>query len=247
MVIPIFNRFERKYVVTIEQRDQLIHYFKDYLDFDPYSTNGKSYTIYNIYFDTHDYSIIRNSISKPKYKDKLRLRTYTFPIKDQDIVFLEIKKKFKKRVNKRRLTLTYKAAKDYLYSGLIPNLESYMDKQIFHEIDYFIKYNQAKPGSYIRYDRIAFVSKTDNFRITFDSNLIFRNSNVNLENKQGIPIMASPNLCVMEIKSEDNFPLWLVRKLSELKLYSQSFSKYGKAYENYLIGGQNEDFVIFND
>jgi SPX domain protein involved in polyphosphate accumulation len=247
MVVPIFNRYERKYVATIEQRDILISYFKDYLEFDPYSIGGKSYTIYNIYFDTHDYSIIRNSISKPKYKDKLRLRTYTYPIQDEDIVFLEIKKKFKQRVNKRRLTMTYKDAKAYLDHGVIPKLESYINQQIFNEIDYFIRYNRAKPGSYIRYDRIAFVSKTDNFRITFDSNLIFRSSNVNLENNKGIPIMASPNLCVMEIKSEDNFPLWLVRKLSELKLYSQSFSKYGKAYENHLIGGQNEDFVIFND
>ena len=64
----IFNRYERKYLINRKTMENCIDYFKDYLSFDPYSSNGKHYTIYNIYFDTEDFSIIRNSIQKPSYK-----------------------------------------------------------------------------------------------------------------------------------------------------------------------------------
>jgi hypothetical protein len=247
MIVPVFNRYERKYILTTQTRDELIEYFKNYLVFDDYSKGGASYTIYNIYFDTVDHNVIRNSVSRPKYKDKLRLRSYRCPIKDDDIVFLEIKKKFKKRVNKRRLTLTYQEAMDYLNHEIEPKLDGYLDHQIFKEIDYFIKLNQTKPGAYIKYDRIAMLSKVSNFRVTFDFNLIFRNEDIGFHSIKGSSILKDKNLCVMEIKSEDNFPLWLAQKLSETSLYSQSFSKYGKAYENYLKGGNNNDFILSDD
>jgi len=50
----------------------------------------------------------------------------------------------------------------------------------------------------------------------------------------------------MEVKSEDNFPFWLARKLSEYELYSQSFSKYGTAYKQLLIGGTTDDYILFH-
>ncbi len=247
MIVPVFNRYERKYLVTKNTRDALIERFKEHLVFDDYSQNGSSYTIYNIYYDTVDHNVIRNSVSRPKYKDKLRMRSYKCPIQESDMVFLEIKKKFKKRVNKRRLILTYKEAIDYVNHGIKPPLSGYQDQQIFKEIDYFIALNQAKPGAYIQYDRIAMLSLHTNFRITFDFNLVFRSTDVGFHSQKGSSIMRDKDLCVMEIKSEDNFPLWLAHILSETQLYSQSFSKYGKAYENYLKGGNNDDFILSDD
>ena len=35
---------------------------------------------------------------------------------------------------------------------------------------------------------------------------------------------------IMEVKAMDRYPLWLVRALSEMKLYKRSFSKYGNIY-----------------
>jgi SPX domain protein involved in polyphosphate accumulation len=51
------------------------------------------YTICSVYFDTENYSLIRSSIEKPVFKEKLRLRSYGIP-KADDLVFLEIKRKF---------------------------------------------------------------------------------------------------------------------------------------------------------
>jgi SPX domain protein involved in polyphosphate accumulation len=246
LIKPIFNRYERKYIITTKQKEDLTKYISDYLVSDPYSQNGTPYTIYNVYYDTHDFSIIRNSIQKPTYKDKLRLRTYTYPLQDDSIVFLEIKKKFEGRINKRRVNLTYKQAKAYMEFGTKPAFETYIDNQIMNEIDYFIKIHQAKPGAFISYNRIAYMSESDALRITFDHHILFRNRNVNFSSNEGNTILSSKDLYLMEVKSEDNFPFWLARKLSEYELYSQSFSKYGKAYQQYLLGGTTDDYILYH-
>lgn len=246
MIQPIFNRYERKYIITEKQKEELTSFFKDYLIDDPYSTQGAHYTIYNVYFDTSDFSIIRNSIQKPVYKDKLRLRSYKSPLSDQDTVFLEIKKKFEGRVNKRRVILSYKAAIDYLEKDIMPVFSNYIDHQIMQEIDYFVKLHHAKPGAFIRYDRIALMSPSDQLRVTFDHNIVFRSQEVSLDQTNGFAVLNDQKTWLMEVKSEDNFPFWLARKLSEYQLYSQSFSKYGKAYQKHLLGGMNDDPILYH-
>ncbi len=241
----IFNRYERKYLINQSLMLELITFFNQKLIFDPYSIDGKHYTIYNLYFDTHDHSIIRNSIQKPKYKEKLRLRTYQDTLSSDSPVFLEIKKKYEGRVNKRRVNLNYEQAQHYLTHHEIPQFSTQVENQMMQEIDYFIKIHHATPGAYIRYDRIALLSPDDDLRITFDFNIIFRQKNVTLESHDGKPILPTPDSVIMEIKSDQNFPLWIVNKLSELKLYSQSFSKYGKAYEYYL-GGNTDDDILYS-
>ncbi len=243
---PIFNRYERKYVITQQQRKEMIEFLKDYLILDSYSANGLGYIINNIYYDTHDFSIIRNSISKPKYKEKLRLRSYRSEIKADDYVFIEIKKKFEGRINKRRIDLTYQQAIDYLEKGIKPSLNNRQALQILEEIDYFIKVHHAKPGALIRYRRLAFMAPKQDLRITFDDQMLFRNTNLDLTVDGGNPILEDPNYSLMEVKSEDNFPFWLARKLSEFELYSQSFSKYGTAYKQLLIGGTTDDYILFH-
>ena len=64
----------------------------DYMELDKYNKNGQFYSISNIYYDTDDNRLIRSSIEKPVYKEKLRMRSYGTP-NAHDKVFLEIKKK----------------------------------------------------------------------------------------------------------------------------------------------------------
>lgn len=241
----IFNRYERKYILTKPQRDDMIEFLKNHLDFDPYSNNGKGYRVLNIYYDTHDYSIIRNSLAKPAYKEKLRLRSYQINPKPEDPVFLEIKKKFEGRINKRRLDMTYQNTLNYLHSNQVPNLKDYSSQQIFSEIDYFIKIHQAKPGAFISYQRVAFDSKNQDLRVTFDNQMLFRTKDISLDKDGGLPILLDASYSLMEVKSQDNFPYWLASKLSEYELYSQSFSKYGTAYRQLLIGGITDDYILY--
>lgn len=245
----IFNRYERKYLINNKQQAELVAFLKEHLAFDPYSADGQPYTIYNLYYDTDDFSVIRSSINKPIYKEKLRLRCYHKPSHDGDIVFLEMKKKYAGRINKRRLALSYKDARAYIKDGWHPAFSNYMDAQAFKEIDYFVNVHHARPSVLIKYNRLAFHSVHDNLRVTFDNMIDFIGAIDSLDQetqRQYHAVLAEPGLSIMEIKSSLNFPLWLVRRLSKLELFSQPFSKYGKAYQHYLSGGATDDHMLYD-
>lgn len=218
----IFERTEKKYIITVKQRRQLLEKIREYIKADEY---GES-TVCSLYFDTDDYRLIRNSIEKPIYKEKLRLRSYFTP-KQTSNVFLELKKKYNGVVYKRRQTLEYSTAMDYVNDGIMPN-----DSQIMREIDWAMHfYNGLKPRMFIAYDRTAFYSKTDfNLRITFDKNVRFRTDNLELSKGSFGERILSPDMCIMEIKALKAMPMWLTNALNELKIFPGSFSKYGTAY-----------------
>lgn len=218
----VFERTEKKYRITLAQKNELLKKINETLCPDKF---GKS-TVCSLYFDTDDFRLIRNSIDKPMYKEKLRLRSYSTP-KPDSLVFLELKKKYKGVVYKRRETLKYADVQNYFNTGQKP-----CNTQIMKEIDRSIAYyGGLKPKMFIGYDRTAFYGKDDkNLRITFDQNLRFRSDDLKLESgSYGEPIIDR-SLCIMEIKALNSMPLWLAKALSELKIYPSSFSKYGTAY-----------------
>ena len=108
----IFKRHELKYLVSAEQREFIESEFARYMIPDEH---GES-TICNIYYDTPDFRLIRRSLEKPVYKEKLRLRSYGTASKDEK-VFLELKKKYKGIVYKRRISLNCDEAQDALKNG----------------------------------------------------------------------------------------------------------------------------------
>lgn len=218
----VFKRTEKKYIITLNQRKQLLELISSQICSDKF---GES-TVRSLYFDTDDFRLIRNSIDKPVYKEKLRLRSYSTPKADSN-VFLELKKKYKGVVYKRRETLKYSEAMNYLNTRSKP-----IDTQIMKEIDWTMNYyNGLKPKMFIAYDRTAFYSKEDsNLRITFDKNVRFRNYDLELGKGSYGNLILDSGLFIMEIKILNSMPLWLSNALTKLKIYPSSFSKYGTAY-----------------
>ena len=223
MVKTIFERTEKQYVITVSQKNELLSLISDKIKSDEYGESN----VNSIYYDTDDYRLIRNSIEKPVYKEKLRLRSYSVP-KGDSTVFLELKKKYKGVVYKRRKTLKYDDAQKYLKSHILPD-----NSQIMREIDWTMNfYKTLKPKMFIGYDRLAYVgSEDENLRITFDFNLRFRTDNLSLDcGNYGENIIGN-NYFIMEIKALNAMPLWLCFALDKLKIYPSSFSKYGTAYQ----------------
>lgn len=243
------NRYERKYLIDRKQKEDLLVLFKKHLDFDAYSTDESAYRVLNIYYDTHDYSVIRTSIEKPVFKEKLRLRCYDYPLFDHSIVYFEIKKKYKSRVNKRRIPMTFRQAKSYIESKTMPHFDDYDNTQKIQEIDYLIQTRGARPKAVVRYARLGMNTKDNGLRVTFDSDIEFTSTFTSFSDLENAPfsnVLASPDDTILEIKSDQNFPLWLVKRLSDLKIYSQPFSKYGKAYMQYLTGGTPHDDFLYH-
>jgi len=219
-----FKRYEKKFLISEEQCQLLLERLDGRMVPDKYPHS----TITNIYYDTPEFQIIRRSIDKPLYKEKLRLRSYGVP-GESGRVFVEIKKKFKGVVYKRRVDMTLAQAREYLSGRARPPKES----QITREIDYFLKfYKGIGPAMYISYERDSFASPTDSvLRITLDRQIIWRENDLDLAKGIYGEEILPPDSVLMEIKVPGVFPIWLVRILDDLKIKPISYSKYGTIFQ----------------
>lgn len=234
MAIEVFNRVEKKYLIDVDTYNEFCRAIEPFMNNDKFSADGKFYSINNIYYDTDTDELIRRSIDKPPYKEKLRLRSYGVP-ELEDKVFLEIKKKFKGIVNKRRTLIRLYRAYDFLDKGIVPKSGSYMNEQVIKELKYFIDFYNPKPKLFLKYDRKALFGKEDSdLRITFDTNITTRRYDLRLEAGEYGEKLLEEDKILMEIKTIDSFPLWLTNILTELEIKSNSFSKYGTEYLKYI-------------
>lgn len=226
-----FERCEKKYRLTRTQQRLILDGMRRYMTADEHP----AYTICSIYYDTDDWHLIRTSLEKPVYKEKLRVRSYGTPA-DGDRVFVELKKKYDGVVYKRRITTCADEVSPFL-QGELPALGG----QIGREIDWFQSFYHAKPKVFIAYDRLAFAGKDDPaLRITFDTNLRWRDTNLDLRRGDGGAPIDDPDMVLMEIKLPGVCPLWLSRLLSQAGAYPTSFSKFGACYKNHILPKQKE-------
>ena len=241
MAIEVFNRYEHKYLIDKETFEKIIKVLDKHMTMDSYNQNHNPYTISNIYFDTPDDFLIRESLSKPVYKEKLRLRSYGIPNLDSK-VFLETKKKFNGIVNKRRTKLKLSEAYKFIASGKIPPIQDYMNPQVLREIEYLLNIYNLSPKVYLAYDRIAYFEKKNNdLRISFDMNIRARRYNLALEAGDHGEKLLPDDVILMEIKTALAKPLWLTKLLSELDIKRERFSKYGTEFKK-MINSIEEEY-----
>ena len=230
----VFKRYELKYLLTKAQKERILCAMEPYMALDQY---GRT-TIRNIYLDTDNYLLIRRSIEKPAYKEKIRLRSYSRASAGRDI-FVELKKKYKGVVFKRRITLPESQALAWA-AGTRPAGQA---SQIADEIDYFIRfYGTLNPAVYLCYDREAYFAKdgTD-FRITFDDTVLCRRTGLTLDSDPGGTPILPEGMVLMEVKCAGGVPLWLTKVLTEERVFKTSFSKYGTAYEKLIYPNLKEE------
>lgn len=239
MAIEVFSRYEKKFLIDEKTYRFITDRISNYMIADKYNKDKEFYNIANIYYDTENDALIRASIEKPVYKEKLRLRSYGVP-ELSDKVFLEIKKKYKGLVNKRRTKLRLDEAYALTLDGVKPADAHYINKQVLSEIEYFLKVYDLVPKVYLTYDRKAFFAADDSdFRVTFDTNIKSRREDVRLEAGNHGELLIGNDMWLMEVKSKDAVPLWFTKILSEAQVYPTSFSKYGTEYKKYLISKNN--------
>jgi len=226
-----FKRYELKFLLTTEQQKSIEAAMTSHMSADQYGLT----TIRNIYYDTDDFRLIRASIERPVYKEKLRLRSYQ-QIKAGDPVFVELKKKYNHVVYKRRLAMEEDNALRWLNQADRPPAKT----QISSEIDYFLQfYKTLKPKVFLSYDRVAWCCKDgSDFRVTFDRNLQFRSDGLSLALPPGGTSLLADDSVLMELKVFGGIPLWMANALTENRLYKTSYSKYGNAYRILLEKGE---------
>ena len=232
----IFERVEKKYFLRDNQYNRLIQEIREKISPDEY---GKS-TINSLYFDTDDYQLIRQSLNAVSYKEKLRLRSYGIP-DENSTVFLEIKKKYRGIVYKRRVAMSLNDIHNYIDFGKKP-----FNSQIMNEIDYLMRfYKNLKPKCLISYEREAYYSSENpDVRLTFDSAVRYRKDNLFLEHGSEGKAIIESGCRLMVIKTCGAMPLWLSSVLDRERIFPSSFSKYGTAYAD--MTGRNIEDAINN-
>lgn len=230
----VFQRYELKYLLTREQKAAILSAMASHMEPDSF---GRS-TIRNLYYDTDTYRLVRKSLEKPIYKEKLRVRSYRTAGPD-DEVFIELKKKYQSVVYKRRTGISEKDSADYL-AGRIPAPKPC---QITDEIDYFRQfYETLAPRVFLSYEREAFYEKGNgSFRVTFDENILWRTTDLSLQAGIYGENILKPGQTLMELKTSGGIPLWMVDILTGQKLQKTSFSKYGSAYMTMLTREKEEE------
>ena len=220
-----FKRYEIKYQLTEEQFERLMQAMSPYMVPDQYGPS----TVCNVYYDTPSSLLIRRSLEKPLYKEKVRVRSYGTPHAGQD-VFLELKKKSEGVVYKRRATMSIERAEQFLIGNGDPQ------NQIERELDFSIKrYGGLVPATYIAYDRVAFYAADDHdFRMTFDRRVRYRTEALDLSQGDAGTQILPDGKVLLEVKCAGAMPLWLVSFLSHERIFKTSFSKYGTAYQTRL-------------
>jgi len=240
MAIEVFNRYENKYFMDEAALNRVLAEIEQHMVPDKFNKDRKTYSISNIYFDTPDDHLIRTSLSKPAYKEKLRLRAYGVPDKN-DLTFLEMKKKFNGLVNKRRTNIRLQEGYKFVANGGIVSLSEEMNPQVVREIASMIqRYRSLEPKVMIAYDRLAYFEKGNpDLRVSFDSNIRSRRDDLRLENGNGGALLVPEGQWLMEIKTASAVPLWLTNLLAEEEIYKTSFSKYGHEFKDHVHHSTN--------
>ena len=227
----VFARVETKFMLTKGQADQIQAALRQRgFGEDQYGLT----LIQSLYFDTSDFLLIRRSLDRPNYKEKLRLRCYG-SVADTSPAFLEIKKKYDGVVYKRRIEMDYHTA--YQTANIPENAG-----QIGREISWMIQRYELSPQMLILYERAAWRHpEKSSLRFTFDQNIRWRNQSLNLTGKPAGNPLTNQDQVLMEIKVPGAYPLWLLKILSNCGAKRTHFSKYGAAYKELCAAMQNNE------
>lgn len=216
----VFQRMEEKYLLDIGTAQRFYRCLEDRMKADRYGPS----TVFNLYYDTPDDVLIRQSLEKPVYKEKLRLRSYGEADRSST-VFFELKKKYNGVVFKRRAQMTMAQAQRLTQSDCTNQIQKELAWALTH-------YDGLAPRMQLSYDRLALVGAyDDSLRITFDADIRWRTHQLDLTRPELSKKLAKDDRLIMEIKAQGAMPVWLGLILSELEIYPVSFSKYGRCYE----------------
>lgn len=227
-----FKRIEEKFALSKSEYEYLKKNFPVYLEKD----TNYLYKVSSLYFDTEDFQFTKDNIRKNSYKEKFRIRKYG---DTNTSVFLEIKRKFQGITDKRRIEIKEEEVQDYL-----SNIQTYNrtfnqeeEEYIYNEIQWLFRRLELQPKVYIHYLREAYIDKENNVRLTFDKNIKYRTTDLDILECFSNDKLVAPEIdYLMEIKTPSGLPKWLEEILTELNIKKVEFSKYKQVYQRHIQG-----------
>ncbi len=226
--IVVMKRYEFKYILSPQQTQYFKKSIEGHMMEDAYGLTS----IGSIYYDTPNFQLIRTSIEKPLFKEKIRLRSYGLATENSP-VFLELKRKAYGIVYKRRVQSTIPLVQKFFNGEGDICAGGQINKEITNFRDF---YPELTPACMIIYDRVAYFEPDGDLRLTIDHNPRYRTEHLDLTYSMDGISLLDEGYTILEVKVQEAMPLWLTKILNDGKIYKSSFSKYGAAYKKQLLG-----------
>ena len=224
-----FNRFELKYLLSLQQAELFKNALRAYLVADEHGNGDGRYPLTSLYYDSPDYRCYWEKVDGVKFRRKLRIRAYgdDQALTQDTPVFVEIKQRVNRVTQKRRAVLPYAAALQLCNERQLPEHDP-DDKAVVDEIYAFLWQYNLRPASIVRYERAALIG-TDfdlGLRVTFDIQLSCQFNPLRLHEPPAGMAMLPPDQVVMEIKANERVPYWLTELVAAHNLKMVRMSKY---------------------
>lgn len=219
-------RHEYKFLCSNQEMVVLEHRVKTLLALDQNALTKGFYHIRSVYFDDYHRTCVKRNEDGTDQRVKYRIRTYNVA---QDKIVLEKKEKVHGMTRKFQCELSKEQAGTLLLGNILSMEKSEFDlyPQVLKELLVLMKTRGLKPCMIVSYDRIPYIYKEGNVRITFDQNIAAstRIEDFFEESLEVRPILPL-NQQLMELKYDEYLPQTIKKVLEIGRLRQMTFSKF---------------------
>lgn len=222
------SRFERKYLLSLDQYYRLRNRIVPFAERDYYSrAAGGAYLVRSIYYDTRDYRAWYEKEDGDFGRIKLRIRTYTDRPERCDTVSIEIKTRRGSAMVKYAARIDAGEYQEFVKTGRWPSLR---DKTL-NEFERLRRVRQLVPVCLVQYRREGFAARDGSpVRLTIDHDVeSTRASRLFPESLVLKP--HRPKRPIFEVKTRAGEPEWLRAVIREHTLKMTANSKYWQGIE----------------
>lgn len=226
-----FSRFEFKYILREDLRQEVESELGYFLQLDPYVATkpNKKYMVRSLYFDDDIHSNYYEKTEGMLHRAKFRLRTYTDDPDEGCASFLEIKGRHDALVFKHRTPLILNSDDQFRRGERLVSekiLRGIADGPIKEQFKFELAKKRLKPMMLIDYMRRPYVSRYDpEFRLTFDEKLRATRTQSLYPGPGQNSKAVLRGYTVMEVKFRHHMPSWFHRIIQYYSLRRVSVSK----------------------
>ena len=215
-------RHELKYIVSAAQIPLLKSRIAPIMRLDPHAVPGGKYNIRSLYFDDYDNHCYYENENGTDPREKFRIRIYNH---SPAAIHLECKRKERGKTLKTSAEITVEQVNQSMEGAPWTNLESL--PPLLQKMKLQMDTRLLRPVVIVEYERIPYVYKNGNVRVTFDMN-VSSSADVSRfweENLPRRPVMP-PGMQLMEVKFDEYLPDFIYRGLNLGVLRQTAYSKY---------------------
>lgn len=215
-------RHELKYQVTSAQIQLLKNRINHLIPLDSHVGERGAYTIRSLYFDDYYDRCLKENENGTDPREKFRIRIYNHSTQR---ITLECKRKERGKTHKTSCPLTLEQTKLLMAGKTVPDIAG--QPPLLQKLTVEMLTRKLRPVVIVEYERIPYVYKNGNVRITLDTN-ISSSSAVECFLEDQIPkrpVMLKGQQ-LLEVKYDEYLPDFIYRNLQLNSLRQTAFSKY---------------------